>query len=374
MVVVDGYMRGAVRQFVLCLSSMRRIDAPIELANTLSASRGTLTQRICRWYAEFSEDLQGGRDSYPAAAVRATPDLEDRVLEIARGAEILSGLVERPAVPTLFLSHDMDYLGRTLQMAIKNAISQKKFVFPSTRAGNYLDAVAEMFAFDASVVTEGLASTVFIAVPGSVRGIGRRAKQWLIDPSYHNSPSLLSELIRLTENYRSDVGLHGSYFSISQGLVPHELATLRSATGKASRIGRQHWLNLTHGPVAAMSYLRGSGIEVDSTLGWNGTVGFRCGMARPFSIALPGGGQIMEVPLVLMDRPLFADMGLSADEVLSLAKDRLEEVYVRCGGVAICWHDAAAHSDFGWFETYQRIVEWAANRGFKFSTISALCS
>lgn len=370
---VDGASaRNALKQFVACLASVRRITGQDDLIRELSTGHFEARTAICRWYDSFVKDIVGGRDSYPSGPVRKTPDLEDQMLRIAQSTVLLNKLDEVPCVPTLFLSHDMDYLRRTVQMAIKNVISQKRLVLPFVSSGDYMDAVAEMLAFDASIVTDGLASSVFVAAPAKVHGIGKRMKQWLIDPSYSQSRKLFAELLRLTKKHRNDVGLHGSYYSISEGLLPEELATLSLANGGPLHIGRQHWLNMTRDPMAGLSYLQSNGIEVDSSLGWNGTVGFRCGMARPFPICLADGAIVTEVPLVLMDRPLLADMKLSREGALGLAKRLLEQVYRRKGGVAICWHDAAAHPDFGWFDIYRELVEWAANRGFRFSTLSAL--
>jgi hypothetical protein len=165
-----------------------------------------------------------------------------------------------------------------------------------------------------------------------------------------------------------EIGLHGSYFSLEENLLERERQNLEQTFNRPVLMGRQHWLNLPG--EASVERIFNAGITVDSTLGWNGSSGFRGGMARPFPILLSGGKHLWEVPLVLMDGPLFNDLGLDTDGVFAYAKKILQQVWVRRGMVAINWHERAAHPDYGWFEAYRRILEWAKGAGFQFAPIS----
>ncbi len=99
-------------------------------------------------------------------------------------------------------------------------------------------------------------------------------------------------------------------------------------------------------------------------------MGFRGGMARPFQLALPSGDELWEVPMLLMDGPLFADMALDTEGVVEHSIRLLKEVKRRNGCVAINWHERACSPDYGWGKAYQRILQWAKDEGFRFQSLA----
>jgi len=354
----------AFEQFWACFSTLYPVqDAPVKD----DFAQGAETQQlITDWYRDFYQDLYESKAGYPLNQSRVTPELEDRLVSFAKAHRIDTDYPRIKQVPTLCLTHDIDYLWPTVQMAMKQTISERRLCWPS-RQNAYLQSIERLLQLDVQYAGQDGVSTLFLAHKKPARSLRKRLTQWLIDPSYSLDDPYFQDILTLIHRFKSDVGIHGSYFSLEDRLLKEEIQALEKVTGHPIKAGRQHWLNLPgHN---AMERIYEAGLTIDSTLGWNGTYGFRCGMARPFPLVLPQG-QLWEVPMPLMDGPLFNDMKLSSAEVINKATTLLGLVYDRGGCVALNWHDRAAHPDFNWDEAYKAILEWASNKGFRFTTLS----
>jgi hypothetical protein len=358
----------AFRQAVACLGSFYEFPAGAapEIRQKLDSERSGLLA----WYTEFSSDIEDARLGYPAGVVRTAPDLEDQLLELAGKAFESMGAKRKNHEPALCLTHDIDYLQPTLQMRLKKAVGERKLSWPAAR-GTYLESIEKLLACDARAAGRGGVSTVFVASPSRVLNPARRAAQWLLDPSYSAKDAEFARLKDLIRRQACEVGIHGSFFSIERGLLREETERLAVDLGLSVKVSRQHWLNLP-APVRgrALEYVLEAGLRVDSTLGWNGRIGFRCGMARPFAIELESGARIAEIPMVIMDGALFEGLQGGSDEAVQRSTAMLDEVYRRRGCVAINWHDRAADPEYGWYDAYEKILDWARSKGFKFLTVS----
>lgn len=339
-----------------------------------AAKRGALDcSAIQRWYGRLRADIVGGRSGYPNGPVRKTPTLEDEVHELV-GRSGLSVAV-RKHKPALCLSHDIDYLRPTLQLRLKRTIAERRLVRRSTPR-TYLASVERLLQMDLEASGSLGNSTVFVASPRRLWTPRARLTQWLIDPSYRTSGRDFKELTKLTERFGCHIGVHGSYLSIAKALLQDERTSLQTAMQRKVFLGRQHWLNLPGS--RAQEHVADSGIRIDSTLGWNGTWGFRGGLARPFPICLHEDGlgrcdekasghrHLWEVPLLLMDGTLFEENGRDSGKVVDEACKALEEVSRRNGCVAVNWHGRAAASDYGWSAAYEQILTAATAFGFSF--------
>ena len=182
-------------------------------------------------------------------------------------------------------------------------------------------------------------------------------KQWLLDPSYNiSSNKKLQEKIQELIADGFEIGLHGSFNSaFDDKLLREEKDTLEKIIGRPVKRTRQHWLNYSEFITPG---LHDKNFEVDSTLGWNDSMGFRSGCAskhrpwdhknnRPFSYYI--------VPQVLMDSTIF-DYSQSYNDVeeainmLKKLKDH-KNVYV-----SISWHQRTCSSDYNWHLVYERII------------------
>jgi len=351
----------ATRQFLACARTLYAFSSTEE-HGLLGAS-----EAITAWHRDFQKDLHESTRGYPGkAGARPSPELEDRLVRIFDRAGLKTRKRENFA-PTLCLSHDIDYLAPTFQMRAKRLVGYRKWLRWEP-GQHYLESVRAMLECERQITGQRGISTVFVASPERSSHWKSRCTQWVIDPSYRVDSPLFESLLKLLREYECEIGVHGSFFSLKEGLLTEEKRRLEKRLSTKITVGRQHWLELPD--EKAFDQIAASGLQADSSLGWNGTAGFRSGMARPFPLCLENGAQLWEMPLVLMDGPLFDDLKMSTDAVVAKAQELLEQVFERQGCVSINWHDRAADADYGWFEAYEKILQWAKARGFAFSRIS----
>lgn len=319
------------------------------------------------WHVEFLRDIHESSRGYPLRPVREFPDLEDRIRDIGIRAGLEGSGSQKELRPAICLTHDLDNLQPTLQMRLKRLITQRKLRLKSSK-DDFLSSLETLLKFNNQIAGKTGCSTVFVACKSQSPSVSTRLSQWLIDPAYSPEDADLGTFLRLLDSENCEVGLHGSFFSLSHDLLSNEKEILEEVLGRPVSLSRQHWLHLP--TQDSMEKIWSAGLRIDSSLGWNGNVGFRCGMARPFPIVLDARRTLWEVPLLLMDGPIFDDLGLDFEGAISLSRELLGQVKERGGCVAINWHERAASPDYNWFEAYQAILNWAKEEGFRFVTLS----
>jgi hypothetical protein len=348
----------AAQQVLAVVGAFRQLPSDQATRDALCKEVAADFQFVAEWFTSFRRDIEKSSRGYPRTRVRERPDLEDQLRDWVETKPCLARLTERRTVPTLYLSHDIDYITPTLQLKLKRAGAlQSPGAFGMTR--DFLESIAQLLAIDGHG-----AATLFVACPLRSRTASRRLAQWLLDPSYATESEEFQQLIALADRYACDIGIHGSFYSLAEnGMLARERDELERALGRRVVAGRQHWLNLPGSE--AFGRIKAAGLAIDSTLGWNGAVGFRCGMARPFPIVIDATTRLLEVPLLLMDGPLFDSLRLGTEQVADTACRLLSLVRERGGAVAVNWHDRAAHPTYGWSEAYRQIVAWAREQGFR---------
>jgi hypothetical protein len=139
-----------------------------------------------------------------------------------------------------------------------------------------------------------------------------------------------------------DVGLHGSYESArTPGVLERERSVLEQALGASVRTTRQHFL---HWDVRwTPSLQERAGLEVDSSLGFNRTIGFRAGTSLPFRHFDLGAGReldVLEVPLVVQDAALLGPIGLGRgpEETRAALDGLFDDVLGAHGVVTVVFH------------------------------------
>jgi len=354
-------MNLALRQFQACLRSwtIQGVD--------LSSLPKSLISRIENWHALFLTDINGSRLGYPKQKVRRTPDLEDELLAIAH--ECLGDFQKIPHAPAICLTHDVDYIAPTQQLKLKAKLGRRK---QGGLPENYLDSILKLLKRDEEAAEVKGASTVFLAhrISSGWKNPLAAIASWIVDPSYAYGGPDFEAFSTLLREFDCELGIHGSFFSLRNGMFEAEKNQIESLLKKSIKSSRQHWLRLPDG-LKSLKKMRDAGIKTDSTLGWNGDVGFRGGMSRPYPLVFETGPALFEVPMLLMDGPLFDDLKLEPKEVFELGKEMLETVFARGGCVALNWHDRSAIKDLNWFEGYDLILNWAKSRGFRFLSLSA---
>lgn len=146
---------------------------------------------------------------------------------------------------------------------------------------------------------------------------------------YRGGSCSVAEYIQVLSKEGMEVGLHGSYLSWNNSdLLIEQKRIIESILDKPIVAARQHFLHfdIDKTPEALVR----AGIKVDSTLGFNRSVGFRAGTSFPFTIF----NGLMEVPQIIMDGALFNDNSLDYNE--QLAQLEIERVLDRVEKVGGC--------------------------------------
>jgi len=120
-----------------------------------------------------------------------------------------------------------------------------------------------------------------------------------------------------------------------------EVVILRDVIGDVPLGGRQHYLRWS--PDTWLDW-ENCGMAYDSTVGFAEQIGFRAGTCvpyRPWLFPLNRQADLLEIPLLVMDRTLLEYMGLNKEQAIAEAK----KILARCravGGVfTILWHNDA---------------------------------
>ena len=153
-----------------------------------------------------------------------------------------------------------------------------------------------------------------------------------------------------------EIGLHGSYYSfLDLEKLSRDKKDLEEISNQVVHGIRQHHLNLKI--PETWQYHEKIDLEYDSSLGFKNDVGFRWGTCFPFHPLDAGSGKplsILELPLVVMDTPLFTTEKDIWDEIL----DIVDIVEKQNGLLTILFH----HSVFnereypGWTDMYQKLI------------------
>lgn len=162
-----------------------------------------------------------------------------------------------------------------------------------------------------------------------------------------------------------EVGLHGIDAWLDSAAGTREFEELRRITG-AREIGvRMHWLYFAdHSPLT----LEQAGADYDSTVGYNGTIGYRAGTSqayKPLDVT-----RLIELPLHIMDTALFypSHLNLSEREAGERVSGILDHAVRSGGAITINWHDRSIAPERCWGEFYVRLIDELRSRGACFAT------
>jgi hypothetical protein len=311
---------------------------------------------VATWYKRFTSDVFGHPLAY-----QQTPTLEPYTeIHIEQVLEEHGWLAECPpkkSCASVILSHDIDHLYPSTRLSLKRLIAERKYTNYSANA--FLDSLQRLLEYERQYYPAGVVSTLFIAAPHASSNLLHRAYQKVIDPSYQIDDAVFFRLADLINTHQCQVGLHGSYYSLSDKLIGIEKRALSERLNRKITAVRQHWLRLPH--PQALLQLQQEGFTLDSTLGWNNAVGFRGGMARQFPIMLSEKLSIIEQPLNIMDcaATSFADV-----------KTIIEQVHQRNGELCLNWHERSATKGQVWFDDYNKIHEILRKLNFKYASLS----
>ena len=182
---------------------------------------------------------------------------------------------------------------------------------------------------------------------------------------YDNRKMSVADMMCLFSESGWEVGVHGSYHSaVEKGLLADEREQIEQVIGRPVISTRQHYL---HYECSRTPRLQAeAGLKVDSTHGFNRSIGFRAGTSFPYWCWDHDAGQalpLLEIPQHIMDGGLFATNSLeySEDAAIRHCVELMDEVQSVNGCLTLSWHPNFLN-DQTWWNVYKTLLEEAARR------------
>ena len=187
----------------------------------------------------------------------------------------------------------------------------------------------------------------------------------------------VADVIRQLADDGFDVGLHGSYHSaLKPDMLAAQKATLERATGIDVKTTRQHFL---HWDIRTTPRLQDeAGLAADSTLGFNRSIGFRAGTSLPFrhfDLESNSTLQLLQVPLIVQDGPIFNPVALELDVELAVELvRRLIDVIADAGGMLTLSIHPNNVADDSFLALYRSVIDYGQARGGWFTSVGGIQS
>ena len=341
--------------------------------------------------------------------VEGQPELNAGIPALELHVELLRGLLRRfnvafnevPPVPAGYkfiacLTHDVDHasirahkLDRTVAGFLYRATVQSFFHFcrgrrsladllqnwaavmrlPFIQLGLLPDIWSRLEKY--GELEKTLPSTFFV-VPragdsGRLRDGSRAPKMRAVSYTLAQIASQLSRLFHSDH----EIALHGIDAWLTSVEAGEESVALQNGIGEKNLpaiVGvRMHWLYYDQSSPKALDQ---AGFHYDSTLGYNGTLGYRSGTCQVYKAI--GAERLKELPLHVMDTALLfpSHMNLTCAEAKAKIRPLIENA-VRFGGVlTVNWHDRSIAPERLWHRLYSDIIAELKNAGAWFATAS----
>lgn len=219
-------------------------------------------------------------------------------------------------------------------------------------------------------IEKGLCSTFFVIPFKNCPGQSAAGQAPRIRASSYAARDIADHLRRFVLA-GCEVGLHGinAWLDCSKGR--EELDEIARITGIQSIGVRMHWLYFDeHSPLA----LEKAGFSYDTTMGYNGTVGYRAGTSQAFKPLQ--ATRLLELPLHVMDTALFFSsyLNLSPKEAGKLISAIIENAHQFGGVVTVNWHDRSIAPERLWDRCYIDLLSALKSRRPWFATASQAVS
>jgi peptidoglycan/xylan/chitin deacetylase (PgdA/CDA1 family) len=155
-----------------------------------------------------------------------------------------------------------------------------------------------------------------------------------------------------------EVGLHGGHTTyLDTKKMRLKKARLEKVTRKPVLGYRNHFLRFRIPDT--WEYLRQAEFRYDSTFGYADCSGFRNGLCHPFRPYNLNTGQeinILELPLVIMDRALDRYMSLDEETRWDIIKNLIDATEKCHGVITILWHNTCMYGQ--WNILYDKILRY----------------
>lgn len=278
---------------------------------------------------------------------------------------LLPGWKPKPRVFSVKLSHDVDHVRQFLNwQAALRALGGDLFKRHSPRRAwqTGIDAIQETLAPQKTAAFQRIG---FLAEESLKHGLNNDAFYFMatrpapLENDYHLTMPMIRQVVEDLRDQGFEIGLHAGYHTLDDpARLMREKVLLDAVLGETWYGGRQHYLRFR--VPDTWRHWEQAGFSYDSTMAYADHEGFRCGTCypfQPFDLEQNRELDLMEVPLIVMDRTLSQYRGLApvAGEaaILDLA-ERCQKV----GGVfTLLWHNSSLNGDWRpWVEVYQRVL------------------
>lgn len=342
-------------------------------------------------FAEIRHLLTAGQPPEFAAV----PTLE-RHIALLRNLILSSGLplVEIPPRPAghdfiVCLTHDVDHVGirnhkfdhtmfgflfrATFGSVLDAARGKKTF---GQLAANWL-AVLKLplvhlglakdfwYQFDHYVELEnGAASTFFVIPKKGETGLDANGQRPAKRAASYAARDL-KDILRGLENSGKEIGVHGLDAWRDAAAGRDEKQIISELAGLTECGVRMHWLYFDKN---SHSELEKAGFIYDSTVGYNGTVGYRAGTTQVF---LPlTATKLLELPMHVMDTALFypSYLNLSPKQAEEKIRPLIADAAQFGGALTVNWHDRSIAPERLWDGTYRWLLVEFKTHGAWFAT------
>lgn len=251
------------------------------------------------------------------------------------------------------LTSDVDRLETAWRAAGKQAFKEtdfKSFLALLAKKATGKDAWNNLKEVTALAEKYGAKATLFFLPSNQYYNGYPNADYDITKPRYHNQIKSIAET-------GHEVGLHGS-FGTSNDLVQLK-ADLRKLPVQVKG-NRFHFLCFQ--PENTLQVLRQSQLQYDSTLGFAEHIGFRnsfCHPFYPFDFSTRKAGQVLQLPLILMDTSLYSIkyMHVASTDAMKAISPVMDEVAKFGGLFTLLWHNEN-FSDYSEFPVAKGAPTW----------------
>jgi len=272
------------------------------------------------------------------------------------------------------VSHDADHVG--IPFRWRTAVRH------SLRSRTPFNSVRDMSSLISSSVEPAELRSIRDIAAASLKHGFTSAVYWKagppgpMDSGYDPRHKKVRAVVEWLRDIGGESGVQPGYNTYrSPEKLRREIVILRDVLGEQPLGGRQHYLRWC--PDTWIDW-ENCGMAYDSSVGFAEQCGFRAGTCvpyRPWLFPLNRQADVLEIPLLVMDRTLIVYMGLSKNQAISEVKKLLGRCRSVGGVFTILWHNDAFLDPFyrsvylGLLESLQGIdnYDWQAEAARSFS-------
>jgi hypothetical protein len=298
----------------------------------------------CEEELSTRRDLHGRFEASTSIAARGNflgrPIVDEYGLAFAQAlSHLMPGWEANKREMRVKLSHDIDLVGLpfSLSASFGHTVRRRK---PWATLQDFLSVMSPVepayLALVRGVVAiasqHGLHSAVYL----------QAARPSAFDTGYDPRHPKFRRLLAWLLKQDIEIGIHPSYATFgSVDRLRQEVLVLSNILGTARIGGRQHYLRWCPGSWVDWETC---GLAYDSTVGYAEQIGFRAGTCipyRPWLWKFNREADLLEIPLVVMDRTLVDYVRLQPSDALQAVKDLIARCRVVGGVFTLLWHNSS---------------------------------